>query len=417
MNKQNALIYMKNKRTLRAYSMSVLFCSLHALHANTIHQSEIELYPAQRAICSPDATLLSTTWLNEHEALLALYPLISRGDIQLSAGGDIGIGQSPGSAKMSITPGTNQITLALATSGTAAGLVLSGGTPALSIVAGGATITAGDTTLNAGNIALTNSTSSTTGNITKGGSRFIHNYGTDNAFFGVTSGNFTLTGSENTAIGVNAGLNLSSGSSNTILGKDAAYNITTSGRNIFLGRGASYESTTSQNCIVIQCRNGGGGTSLTANDQIRIGFSDTASTSCFIDGIRGRTTGVADAVTVLVDSAGQLGTASSSRRYKENIQSLNDVSKPFMQLNPVAFNYKSDASHTCQYGLIAEEVEQLFPELVVYNKEGEVETVKYHLLYALLIKMIQENRTLALENRALIEQLQQAFALMQTHAA
>jgi hypothetical protein len=177
----------------------------------------------------------------------------------------------------------------------------------------------------AGNLDLVTSTA-LAGNITKAGTPFIHNYGTDNTFVGINAGNFTLIGSsnaglgdssllaltngaENTALGDNAGINITTGNSNTISGKDAAFSLTTGGRNIFIGRGASF-STNSNNCIVLQCTTGGG-TQLTADNQIRIGFGDTASTSCFIDGINSQSTG-ATANVVGINSSGQLGTSSTT---------------------------------------------------------------------------------------------------------
>ena len=83
--------------------------------------------------------------------------------------------------------------------------------------------------------------------------------------------------------------------------------------------------------------------------------------------------------------------------YKDNVENLNDISSAFMKLRPVSFHYKADEHKTPQYGLIAEEVEALFPDLVVYDEQGQPETLQYHQLYALLIKMIQENRKLILE--------------------
>jgi hypothetical protein len=93
-----------------------------------------------------------------------------------------------------------------------------------------------------------------------------------------------------------------------------------------------------------------------------------------------------------MDSTGKLGTTTSSRRYKENIENIGEITHTFMQLRPVKFNYKNQNPENIHYGLIAEEVETLFPELVVHNKQGEVETVQYHHLYAFLIKMIQEQQ-------------------------
>ena len=127
----------------------------------------------------------------------------------------------------------------------------------------------------------------------------------------------------------------------------------------------------------------------------RIG--DGNQTRAFIAGIRGATTGLDDAVTVMVDSEGQLGTVSSSRRYKQNIRPMKDfgVSERISQLRPVTFEYKQAQNgdeHPVQFGLIAEEVAKVFPELAVFNKDGQPETVKYHLLAPMLLNEMQDER-------------------------
>lgn len=109
-----------------------------------------------------------------------------------------------------------------------------------------------------------------------------------------------------------------------------------------------------------------------------------------IMGIDGATVGASSAV--LVNSVGKLGTLVSSRRYKDAINDIDNITQNFMQLRPVSFVYKNDPTNTKQYGLIAEEVEPLFPDLLVYTPEGMPQTVQYHLLYAHFIKMIQEQQ-------------------------
>jgi hypothetical protein len=119
---------------------------------------------------------------------------------------------------------------------------------------------------------------------------------------------------------------------------------------------------------------------------IKIGTQGTQTTA-FMAGIRGMTTGTADAVNVMIDSNGQLGTANSSRRYKYDIETLADMSAMLGKLRPVSFRYKqaqNGGDHPLQYGLIAEEVAEVFPDLAVF-KDGAPETVKYHLLPAFLL--------------------------------
>ncbi len=107
-------------------------------------------------------------------------------------------------------------------------------------------------------------------------------------------------------------------------------------------------------------------------------------------GIRGITTANADAVAVLIDSSGQLGTISSSQRYKQNIQTMGIASQSILDLNPVTFTYKTDKMNTKQFGLIAEEVEEIFPDIVVRNANGQPETVQYHILPVLLLNEVKK---------------------------
>ncbi len=115
-----------------------------------------------------------------------------------------------------------------------------------------------------------------------------------------------------------------------------------------------------------------------------------------IKGISGVMTAINNAVPVLIDSAGQLGTINSSRRYKEDIDNMARASDNLLSLRPVIFRYKKaieDDDRPIQYGLLAEEVAEVFPSLVVYNEHGEPETVKYHLLATLLLNELQKLRS------------------------
>lgn len=123
--------------------------------------------------------------------------------------------------------------------------------------------------------------------------------------------------------------------------------------------------------------------------------------------MRGVTTGSNNAVPVVIDSNGQLGTVSSSQRFKEDIQDMGDLSRSLLHLRPVTFRYKrpfDDGSKPIQYGLIAEEVAEVFPDLVARSADGRIETVKYQMLDALLLKEVQRQEA---EIRALKERLNQ----------
>jgi hypothetical protein len=118
-------------------------------------------------------------------------------------------------------------------------------------------------------------------------------------------------------------------------------------------------------------------------------------------------------VPVLINTAtGQLGVASSSRRYKEDIQDMGDASNGLMRLRPVTFRYQkpfADGSKPIQYGLIAEEVAEVYPDLVAHSADGQIETVKYQVLDSMLLNEVQR---LNKENQALQERLSRLEAVM-----
>jgi predicted ribosome quality control (RQC) complex YloA/Tae2 family protein len=135
----------------------------------------------------------------------------------------------------------------------------------------------------------------------------------------------------------------------------------------------------------------GNGGVFDESNTIRIG--DSNHSTCFIAGIRGATTGQADAIPVLIDSAGQLGTASSSRRFKEEIKPMDKASEAILALNPVTFHYKSDTKDMPQFGLIAEDVAAVNPDLVVRDKNGEIYTVRYDAVNTMLLnEFLKEHR-------------------------
>ena len=101
-------------------------------------------------------------------------------------------------------------------------------------------------------------------------------------------------------------------------------------------------------------------------------------------------------MTVVVDSTGQLGTISSSARFKTDINDMDDASERLLALRPVTFQYRdayADGSQPLEYGLIAEEVAEIFPELVVFGEEDRPETIKYRLLSSLLLNEVQKQHT------------------------
>jgi hypothetical protein len=125
---------------------------------------------------------------------------------------------------------------------------------------------------------------------------------------------------------------------------------------------------------------------------MRLGGANQTKT--FIAGVRG--VAIANGATVIIDPNGKLGTVVSSARYKRDIRGMADQDDKLLKLRPVTYRYKSDATATQQYGLIAEEVEQVYPELVVRNNDNSAESVQYHALIPMLLKQLQtQNRKIA----------------------
>jgi hypothetical protein len=215
--------------------------------------------------------------------------------------------------------------------------------------------------------------------------------GNSNTAIGVSALLRNVTGGFNTAIGFSA-LEDNNATVNTAIGANALQHNTTGDRNIALGVNAGLFLTTGSDNIDI-ANAGVAGESST----IRIGNSNVnGQNRAFIVGIRGVTTGNADAVPVVIDSAGQLGTVGSSRRFKKEIKPMDKTSEAILGLKPVTFHYKSDSKDTPQFGLIAEEVAEVNPNLVVRDEKGEIYTVRYDAVNAMLLnEFLKEHREVA----------------------
>ena len=224
-------------------------------------------------------------------------------------------------------------------------------------------------------------------------------------------------GDENTATGWNA-LYFSSGDDNTAIGAYALQDNTSGGYNIAVGVEAGLNLTTGSNNIDI----GNQGSRANAN-AIRIGTRGT-QTATYIAGINGP--GPFSGLPVVVNpQTGQLAVFGfSSARYKRNIRDMGDASDGLLKLRPVSFRYKQDPAGALQYGLIAEEVERVYPELVTHGEDGKVEGVRYELLPALLISEVQrrakegkqKDAEIAALQRQIVSQQQQISALQKKDA-
>jgi hypothetical protein len=228
------------------------------------------------------------------------------------------------------------------------------------------------------------------------------------------------TGHDNTATGVNALSNNTTGATNTAIGSMALLNNVSGGNNIAIGDHAAFNVYLATNNNIHIGTRGSSSDSSTIRIGGFTGLGDPASQSSFFAaGVRGTTTANNDAVPVVIDSAGQLGTVSSSRRFKEDIQDMADSSSGLMRLRPVTFRYQkpfADGTKPVQYGLIAEEVAEVYPDLVVHSADGQIETVKYQVLDSMLLNEVQRQQkeivTLKDENQSLRKRLERLEAAM-----
>ena len=226
--------------------------------------------------------------------------------------------------------------------------------------------------------------------------------GTFNAFFGDFAGERNTTGGSNAFFGSGSGVN-NVGSSNTFLGAFAGSTNGIGSNNIFIGKSAGFDNATGNYNIYIGSYGSGGGDEFNV---MRIGSPSLQNTT-YIAGIYGVNNA---GVPVYINSGGQLGTTSSSRRFKEDILDMGDSSSRLFQLRPVTFFYKpqyDDGSHSLQYGLIAEEVAKVYPEMVAYDKDGQPYTVKYQLLAPMLLNELQKQHAVATAQQDLIKELQE----------
>jgi hypothetical protein len=221
---------------------------------------------------------------------------------------------------------------------------------------------------------------------------FDNSTGSDNAAFGYAALHAN-TGSSNTAAGYESLYANTSGAENTALGLHALTGNTTGSGNIGLGYRGGSNLTTGNNNVDIA--NAG----VTAESGvIRIGTAGT-QTKTYISGIYGTSVGGS---AVMVNSSGQLGVVVSSERFKTDITPMGTESAKLEELRPVTFHLKTNPSGALQYGLIAEEVAKVYPELIVRDDRGQIDGVRYDELAPLLLNEMQQQQRLiaAQEQRA-----------------
>jgi len=199
-------------------------------------------------------------------------------------------------------------------------------------------------------------------------------------------------GAANVALGDSAFVNSATGSFNTVVGWHAGAGAAVDGdHNIYLGATS-------------------GPANGSENSTIRIGDPGFI-TSCYIAGI---TNSIIKGVPVVVAGNSQLGVAASSARFKDDIKPLDKASESIFALNPVTFRYKKaiDSNATPQFGLVAEQVAKVNPDLVVRDRDGKPYTVRYEAVNALLLnEFIKEHRTLEKQQATIALQESQIKAL------
>jgi len=262
--------------------------------------------------------------------------------------------------------------------------------------------TSGATNTGVGSFALWANTTGLVNTAVGSGTLNANTTGSANSGFGVGALNSNTTGGNNTAIGFQALFGVTTANNNTAVGANALGNASGAG-NTALGRLAGYNITTGTNNIDI-----GNNPPGNESNTIRIGSTQTKA---FLAGVNGVT--VSSGTAVYIDSNGQLGTITSSVRFKEDVESMGEASEALMKLRPVTFHYKApydDGTHLLQYGLIAEEVAKVFPDLVQYDQQGKPFTVRYHEINTMLLNELQKQHGKVAEQQAEVTRLRSQLA-------
>jgi Chaperone of endosialidase len=207
------------------------------------------------------------------------------------------------------------------------------------------------------------------------------------------------TGDQNNALGDLAMFNNTTGSLNTAVGDDALFNCVDGSNNVAIGDEAGTSIVSSSNMIAIGVTGAGP-------------FADISNT-CFIGSIYNQP--VSDAGTAqdtYVDQFNVLGFLPSSQRFKHDIQPMDKASEAILALRPVTFKYNSDKKGTTQYGLIAEEVAKVAPDLVFRGKDGEINTVRFEQIGAMLLNEFLKEHKKVQSLEAIVAQQQKGMEIL-----
>jgi hypothetical protein len=233
--------------------------------------------------------------------------------------------------------------------------------------------------------------------------------GADNTANGYQALYHNTIGNANTATGKNALVGNTTGINNTATGDDALPSNTTGNNNTAIGYATLANITTGSGNIAIGAGAGSGFTTANGSICIGAGGSLNVSDSCFIANIFGATSSGGSGV--FINSAGQLGTSTSSRRFKDEIKPMAEASDALFALKPVTFRYKKeiDPKRIAQFGLVAEDVEAVNSDLVVRDKDGKPYSVRYEQVNAMLLNEFLKEHRKVQEQETAITQLRKDF--------
>jgi hypothetical protein len=270
------------------------------------------------------------------------------------------------------------------------------------------TLTTGGVNTAVGWLSLSGNTEGSHNTAIGAGALISNTTAVSNTAIGVGALLYNTTGAGNTATGVFALASNTSGPNNTANGVSALASNTTGYYNTAIGTLALNHSTGNLNTALGY--NAGSGVTTVSN-VICIGTpGQNVPNSCFIGNIYAKMTGFG--IPVYINSAGKLGTSTSSQRFKDNIKPMGKASEAILALKPVTFHYKKnlDPEGIPQFGLVAEDVEKVNPDLVIRDKEGKPYTVRYDQVNAMLLNEFLKEHCKVEEQEATIAGLKKEVA-------
>jgi hypothetical protein len=239
-----------------------------------------------------------------------------------------------------------------------------------------------------------NNTDGTRNTATGSQALFSNTTGGANTAIGKFALHSNTIGNQNTADGIAALASNTEGTSNTAIGGFALVDSTGS-NNTAVGSGALFDNTSGAFNVALGASAGANATTGSNNVYIGAGVRGVAgeSNACYIASIFSQTS--ANGIPVLINNNNKLGTMTSSRRFKKDIRPMDKVSEALFSLEPVTFHYKKeiDPAGTSQFGLVAEDVEKVNPDLIVRDQEGKPYSVRYDQVNAMLLnEFLKEHR-------------------------